>query len=727
MKSKQQWISHATDALSVDPELKLDVSRELETHLEDSMAELQAGGMDPQAAEDQAIKSLGDPQGLSDQLWQANRRRVRLRGWIRWAARIALIPGAIMVLFWLVTAWHDPTASWGYLNPPVNEEARFILNGHPQATTPLERSKSIADRWPENPLYAGNYASHCIPEGETQDDTDQRQVALDALERAETMNPDNAFYPLMRASLILNASAEYLDEDDCECDEEEEEEEEEEFSDNPVTTITDPEQFAHGLALFQQALAKPSYAFPGDQMFALRRRLLPPRDGYLDLLRLAGMAAAQDYRTGGYYRQTCRLILGYALAQAQAGNQTQARFWLGQVDRYASMVGAHSESVIDLLVAMAMRSLTLQYGVQIEELVGDETRTEEYRLRYRKAKSEFKALMDREGNDFSDSKHWGLQWAMLQSGLPGFRAEYEPIRSLEVWVFNGVSMLILLFCITGLALLLGGMTLLGFFRRKGRPVLLFVGWENLGRICLWSIVVPLGIYSLYVLVTTQSESAFGLNYSLPRVMLEIVLVAGIVAISLLTRSGAAIRRRADELGITVPPKLTYRRRVITWSHAALVVTLGLVSIVYWWIAPPPISSTVWMEGFIGQIGIPQAAQEVQRGRSLTILQLVLTADIVLATLLWTLREYLALLRKPYAIFRRSLVRSMVPILASAVILIGLLCGTVLRRAEIAASRRATGDAEIGFLNEVPRSNFRQFQDQFRQRLQELGSPEKHAQ
>jgi hypothetical protein len=214
MKSKQQWISHATDALSVDPELQLDVSRELETHLEDSMAELQSGGMDPQAAEDRAIESLGDPQGLSGQLWLANRRRVRLRGWIRWAARIALIPGALMVLFWLVTAWFDPTAVLGHLSTSISEETRFILQGHPQATTAIEQSKSIADRWPENPLYAGNYASHCIPEGDAQDDIFQRQVALDALDRAETMNPDNAFYPLMQAALILNASAEYPDEDD---------------------------------------------------------------------------------------------------------------------------------------------------------------------------------------------------------------------------------------------------------------------------------------------------------------------------------------------------------------------------------------------------------------------------------------------------------------------------------------------------------------------------------
>ncbi|HUU21267.1 MAG TPA: hypothetical protein VM389_01910, partial [Phycisphaerae bacterium] len=85
------------------------------------------------------------------------------------------------------------------------------------------------------------------------------------------------------------------------------------------------------------------------------------------------------------------------------------------------------------------------------------------------------------------------------------------------------------------------------------------------------------------------------------------------------------------------------------------------------------------------------------------------------------REWLGRLRHrdKYARFRRSLSRSAVPILASAVILVGLFCGWVLGRAEVSAVQRMTAAGTLDFRNEVERSNFRLLRDRFEKRHEEM--------
>ena len=66
-------------------------------------------------------------------------------------------------------------------------------------------------------------------------------------------------------------------------------------------------------------------------------------------------------------------------------------------------------------------------------------------------------------------------------------------------------------------------------------------------------------------------------------------------------------------------------------------------------------------------------------------------------------------------FRRTLFRSLVPILAAAVILVGVLCGWGLGRVEASAVARAP----MFFIDEVEQSNFKQLQDRFARQHQGL--------
>jgi hypothetical protein len=175
MKTWDELVNLLTDRLRVDPELRLDVAEELRAHLEDSAAEFRQAGQSDEEAAASAAKALGDPQQLADDLWQANRRRIRVRGVLRWGARAALVPGAILVIIAIAMGMrggfsfnpnqlldaHMPA----YWMDEMTEEQSFIFRGNPTAKTPIEQAKSITDRWPENPVYYGNYVTTLLNTG----------------------------------------------------------------------------------------------------------------------------------------------------------------------------------------------------------------------------------------------------------------------------------------------------------------------------------------------------------------------------------------------------------------------------------------------------------------------------------------------------------------------------------------------------------------------------------
>src|SRR5687768_13202615 len=96
-------LDRVTDRFKLDPELRLEIRHELRTHLEEAAAEHTEAGLDGPAAEQAALRSFGDEGAVADQLWAANRRRVRARRIAILAARFGIMPGAVAVA--LGTAW----------------------------------------------------------------------------------------------------------------------------------------------------------------------------------------------------------------------------------------------------------------------------------------------------------------------------------------------------------------------------------------------------------------------------------------------------------------------------------------------------------------------------------------------------------------------------------------------------------------------------------------------
>ncbi len=215
-------IEQATARLSLDRELQLEIQQELRHHLEDSVAEFSAAGFEEEAAQAEAVKHLGDVKELADDLWQANRRRLRVRNVLKRVMELTLLPLALVVTFW--TAGRLPLvqnldraeySAWELAS--LTEEQRFMLLGDPAATTDLERAASIVERWPDNPLYYGDYANFTLVEFRERmkagDGDAARPWYLSILERGTHVEPENGYYNVMMAAVLAEQAVASVERD----------------------------------------------------------------------------------------------------------------------------------------------------------------------------------------------------------------------------------------------------------------------------------------------------------------------------------------------------------------------------------------------------------------------------------------------------------------------------------------------------------------------------------
>ncbi|NQU76374.1 MAG: hypothetical protein HQ546_08700, partial [Planctomycetes bacterium] len=318
------------------------------------------------------------------------------------------------------------------------------------------------------------------------------------------------------------------------------------------------------------------------------------------------------------------------------------------------------------------------------------------------------------GVDFSEMVHAGIVWGYIFPALPGYRVDFAPLRTAESWVAAEVGLLALLAVLTLTALILGAAGLVSWaMSRKGRrPMLLFLGWREMGKICLLSIALPLAAYGAYTYIQGLPKDAYGLNYTAGRVILEFVAVISLVCTLLIALSYSAIRRRCKELGIDVPEQITLRRRWLAAGLAALLVLATLAYVIGWWAGPFRPRSIGRFGGLWDSIfGYTQSSGV----KFPSVEGLLFAGAVVLLTTIWILVELARLgTSRKMDLFRGTFFRSMMPILSSAVILVALACGLALRQAESSAAGRVTGAAALSFSELIDRSDYRLLRERFKE-------------
>lgn len=698
-----------TDRFSVDVELQLEVQQELRTHLADSEAAFLASGDDPAIAANNAARSLGGEDELAEQLWQANRRRLSIRGIIRWVLRLSLIPaaGVVVVLILLGVA--------GKLGdkPPRTREQQLLLDK--RGPYDLENAKALHELAPQDPVYLANYMSIRSHRDAYFEGDDEAALSewLAFLEYAKQQDPDNGMYNLW-AAMALATHAGELDEkagpavmlpDPSS-----------ETGSKEIVlkrfTLKDPEAFDKAVEEVRESFTKPVVTW---HILALLERLheaFGQPERLIDVLKRMAVDMSLINPPMNTCRDLVKAFCGRAIELAQAGRVEEAMELLDLARGMSLRVADQAGFLIEILVATACADTVDAATVEIARITDQpdlgKTARERYvhrRTMIREARTAKFTPEQKEGA--------GLLWSVMLPSMMAVLPEFGPTRKAEKAVASQYALYYMLVVILAVTVFQALGVLWSFLWRRGerRALLVWVGWKRIGKICFWAILVPFGMYFVYAHGLTASRERYGLNVIGPAVVVEYLLLGAIMLAGLMIQIRRAIRDRAEELGLAVPPRVTWRQRPLLTALAGLmVVVLAGFLTMYWITGPQNITNLM----YVLYPSLGPATGEHEAEPYISVLEVALLA-IYLSFVWWAFCEWFRLFRsKQYDRFRLTLRRSRVPILAAAIIVFGACFGATLAHHERSAVDRMRGEAIYNFREELERSTYKPLQDSMRE-------------
>ena len=246
-------------------------------------------------------------------------------------------------------------------------------------------------------------------------------------------------------------------------------------------------------------------------------------------------------------------------------------------------------------------------------------------------------------------------------------------------------MTLLLFALTAIALGAGLATLIGSIRHRGginSPKLLFVGFKRAAFVLLIGLLLPIGVYFLYSRFAPFSHHKYGLNYHMERFALESVLLCIAVLILTFAASFVMIRRRCIETGIKVPE--TSRLSPTRTTKIATAILLILLIAYY----------LTWQS----ELGL--------------LLGWFTVAYTVLACILWFLGQDLRItaLKHDFDHFRGTFFRSLTPILAGVILILGLTASFYLTNVERVQVRQLNVPGVRLFIDEIDYTGYKYYRD-----------------
>lgn len=587
MSDFRELTDRATTKLRRDRDLRLEVTRELETHLEASAAEFRAADYSEEDAQAAAVKAFGDPDTMANDLWDANRFRLKIRVWAWWVARLTLLPTCVIAaLLFIVsgltatTRLNEVTSGVGphqegllawqeqRLKSKMTAEQRLIYFGDESADDPIDRWRAVRDAHPAEVLDQLELISIMLsrlpeapkldpwppndPEGyggpyfpPTDDDLAQHAAAqtlhgqakealLAELERGAAMDPDNGIYALLTAGLALHG---------FEFDDESpdatvavsvlrsggEPGEREDWHLNRWPVDIDRGVLDEALPWFEVAAGKPYISMHTSDRVRRRLAQLPAPRSMQEYMQRLSTEIQTLLPMLGHARRVSRAVGAEALWRAEAGDAAGALDILDQLDAVTASLASSSDVLISLLVARSIESLERAYRVAVWQALGQEAKAEnalassDALARYWRA--EWRDRFD-SAEDKTLSQRSGVVMGQIVTVIPGYDVDTTPFRKAEyTLVDRGVltTGLIAMIVLSALASLLGVWSL---WRKRGAhegAVLLWIGWRRLA----WVIGGAAGLPVLGFWVwswTPWSGRGYGLNYSFAALVWYLPLV-----------------------------------------------------------------------------------------------------------------------------------------------------------------------------------------------------------
>ena len=592
MAGFQEVVQKATARLKRDRELRMEVSRELENHLDDAFAEFCAADYSEEDAFDAARKAFGPPEDIADQLWACNRFRLKLRAWAWWVARLALIPACLVAVGVFVVSGMTGFSMWsvntgaesssgirGWVEArrkaQMTESQRLIFYGDESAENDIDRWRGLRDAYPEEVLYQLELVAQMRSEidarpwrhpSPTPETLAKAQALRSELERAETIDPRNGIYALIDAG--LSAMAIELDPDDeslvvepavvrtLDRDGEGQERTESEVQRFPKGT--DSVAVRRVMVSLAEAADRPYLSMHEMDRAARRLDQLPPPDSMQSYLMQASEAISTSLPCWGLPRRVARVACAEAMRLAEAGDVEEAISVLDDLHAVNARMGASSDTLIMLMVAWSMEALQRTTRVAVWEILGDDAKAAEALG----ARDELVMFWRQEWNAHEPSRE--LEEELMQTGgvflsllapvVPGYDVDPTPFRKAEYTLLDRGALTLGMLLLVAVACVAGGVGGLNALRRRddGAAVLMWIGWRRLGWVLGAAVGLPVLGFVLWSW-TPWSGRGFGVNHRPAGAFLSYVPLLTAVMGLLLVLGAVALRQRARELGMTVTP------------------------------------------------------------------------------------------------------------------------------------------------------------------------------
>ena len=665
------FLETATAGLADDRELQLDVQAELRAHLEDREVELTAAGLDPEASLDGALQRLGAAPDLAAEMTAGNHRRLKRQARLRLLLRALVIPAALVTAF-AFSPLRDLRTTMVVINrfgergaprPQVWRGHRFtdteklILNGDLDRQTETQQQRAIWEAFPENVVYLNNYLTHAFVGLQKGDLAGFRRD----LAAARELDPDNARYHYLLAAVLLRQAAEIKfiptgetdngrKTSDCEW------------------TVKDQARLEEGMAELRRGLARPALRRYARKMLAERLAILGPPRSVLAQVRGIFLGASTILPDLASYRPLIRAAFCYGRDLAMAGRPDEAELFLDAWQTLAVQINSESSFLIDVLFLNALSIIAEDRVADLYRDLGQLDKAARTTANARRLAAPVRDWKEAKEAWQQTGEH-GLAQALQQRAsvlaqtlFPALgesppEEDFRAGRLLEYVMLEqaaaaGFSLLLF-------ATLCGAFFVMLRWRWHGgaaTAVLLLPDARTPLRVLILGIVLPLLGFWIYSRWLPIGARDYAVSYVWPKTIAEFSLLAVCVLGLMPVMAADAIRKRCAQLGIETPPCRCRGFVRAAIAAAAFVLAAGCLVPVSWLQAPSGWASLLY----------PAATG-------------VFAVMLVGAALFAFVRGLTALPR--YGAYYGTLGRSLVPFLALAVVLVGLLTGPYLSRRE----------------------------------------------
>lgn len=687
-KRIEDFLDRATEGLRDDDELRRETRAELATHAEEKLGELTDAGKAEDDAVEETLKAMGEVVDVVGELQQANRGRMRLRAQARLLLRFALVPAAVVVA---LMSWNIPSLATreafggigesktiGNIVPPVGTlrerlfdsgptpEQDLVLHGDLQREDEAARQRAIWESNPTNLVFLGNYVSALA--ASTAWTTGETEFVRSELGAARATEPDNARFDLMEAAVLLSAAIDLVRETSPQENMARPAEEPERY----VLTIHDRAMLDETMALVKAGLGKPYYRRYSGDMLMTRMKIHGPPRRFTDFIHQTALAVSVILPDLQHVMNLARTSVAYGELLLVEGRPEDAAAYLEAPFALGRYVTEDSFVLIDTLVARGLFDIAAEQGARVyrESGLGDEAvrlaakaeaaarPVEAWRSRLtagRAHRGRGEEILEARGSVMVSVLLPALgEWPDQTAYEASRRAEYAVIAESLLSAISFDFVLAMLCC-----LVVALRWRLFSPRGASIPILLLPGIRRTTWTVVLGVLLPIAVFLVVTRGLTWSGHSYSVRYGAHKLIAEFTLLAVALAAVPVVLTLRAVKERCRQLDLSITPFIA---RHFLWGAAVGCVVLGALWFVPAMHAPGVMTVSALAAGVVG-------------------------ASLGLCALAAWLQGLAG--RKDRGLYYGTLFRSLIPVLASVVIVLGLFVQPFIVRSEAAYLARDT--------------------------------------